>query len=177
MTRLTARLASLVILLPIAARGQGVVPPACKVPLDGAIKAVAVPHHAYSAITEGPSKTDSSEDIVTGGVTYVKVRGAWHRNPMTQQQQLDLAKENIQTAKVMACHELRSESVNGTPADVYSAHIENEDTKDDATIWIAKSSGLILREEVDVDTAEGGGKGHIAMRYDYANVAPPASVK
>lgn len=43
-------------------------------------------------------------------------------------------------------------------------------------IGVAKGSGLILRTEEDLDTG-GGGKHHISIRYEYANVRAPAGVR
>jgi hypothetical protein len=45
--------------------------------------------------------------------------------------------------------------VNGEAAAVYSQHVETENDKMDVQVWISKSKGLPLREELDVDV---GGK-------------------
>jgi hypothetical protein len=41
----------------------------------------------------------------------------------------------------------------------------------DQTIWIAKSTGVVLRSELDV--ARGSAKTHMEIRYDYNNVQKP----
>ena len=85
--------------------------------------------------------------------------------------------ENRKNAKNISCHLLREDSVNGEPAQVFSAHDETEDGKTDATIWISKSRGLPLRKEEDIDTGgDPSGKTHFSTRYDYSNTSvPPVS--
>jgi hypothetical protein len=63
-------------------------------------------------------------------------------------------KENQNDTKI-TCRYLREESVNGEAAAVYSQHVETENDKMDVQVWISKSKGLPLREELDVDV---GGK-------------------
>jgi hypothetical protein len=45
--------------------------------------------------------------------------------------------------------------------------------KTDARLWIAKSSGMLYREDSDIDTGDGDAKRHISIRFDYTNVQPP----
>ena len=65
--------------------------------------------------------------------------------------------------------------MNGEPAAVYNIQAENEDSKSEGTVWLSKSRGLPLREEMDLDNSPG--KMHYSVRYDYANVRPPEGVK
>jgi hypothetical protein len=61
------------------------------------------------------------------------------------------------------------DSVNGQTAEVYTEHAETEDSKADTKIWISKSKGLILKQELAIDpSAE-----RWAIRFDYANVHAP----
>jgi hypothetical protein len=57
---------------------------------------------------------------------------------------------------------------------VYSTHAERShpETKSDGQVWISKSKGLPLRNEMDID---GGDriKNHHSVRYEYTNVQPP----
>ena len=68
---------------------------------------------------------------------------------------------------------MREESLNGEPAAVYKVHSETEAAKTDGQVWISKSKGLPLRQELDMDVGGSAGKSHREMRYDYANVKPP----
>jgi hypothetical protein len=65
------------------------------------------------------------------------------------------------------CGYLRDEAVDGQPAAVYREQYRSKTGSTDATIWISKSSGLLLREEQDGDVA-GKGKGHISYRWTAA---------
>lgn len=62
------------------------------------------------------------------------------------------------------CTWLRDETVDGQAAAVYREQYKAASGGTDATIWISKSSGRLLREEQDGDIA-GKGKGHISYRW------------
>ena len=62
------------------------------------------------------------------------------------------------------CSHLRDEAVDGQAAAVYREQYKGATGSTDATIWISKSSGHVLREEEDGDI-KGKGKGHIAYRW------------
>ena len=79
-------------------------------------------------------------------------------------------------AKAMTCRYLRDETVNGEAASVYHSQAETKGGKSDATLWMSKRTGLPLRSESNIDTG-GGDKMHLAIRYDYTDVRPPAGVK
>lgn len=65
------------------------------------------------------------------------------------------------------CSYLRDEAVAGQPAAVYREQYRYGSGSTDATIWIAKTSGRLLREEQDGDIV-GKGRGHIAYRWTVA---------
>ena len=46
------------------------------------------------------------------------------------------------------------------------------EVKSDGQMWISKSKGLPLRDEMDVDAGDGI-KHHHSTRYGYTNVQPP----
>ena len=62
------------------------------------------------------------------------------------------------------CSHLRDETVDGQPAAVYREQYKSATGSTDATIWISKASGRLLREEQDGDIT-GKGKGHISYRW------------
>ncbi|HEY7964549.1 MAG: hypothetical protein ACHP9U_03750 [Steroidobacterales bacterium] len=62
------------------------------------------------------------------------------------------------------CDYLRDEAVGGEAAAVYRERYQAPSGSTDATIWISKSSGRVLREEQDGDIP-GKGKGHISYRW------------
>ena len=68
---------------------------------------------------------------------------------------------------------MRTESVNGEVAAVYSLHSESPGHKEDEQVWISKNKGLLLRFEQDVDLGGKVGKEHRSARFEYGNVRPP----
>lgn len=150
----------------------------CKPVLDAVVKQRATSFHAYMTLpaTLPGAKPEQSEMIAAGGQDYILVNGHWKRSPMDQAAMVKQEQENIRDAKAYSCKRLRDESVGGAPAVVYAAHSENEDTKSDAQVWVAKSTGLVLRNEVDLST-DGGAPDHLSTRYEYTNVQVPAGVK
>jgi hypothetical protein len=54
---------------------------------------------------------------------------------------------------------------------------EIDPAKSDGQVWVATTTGLILRTETDMSTTDGGGTDHMSTRYEYTNVQAPAGVK
>jgi hypothetical protein len=164
-------------ILPFVLRAQ-TIPPACRPVIEAEKKQIMTPHYTY--LTEGQAKAGSKatthEVISTSDATYIMVRGAWRRSPMGPRDALDLFQKNLSTAKVLSCQHAGDDVVGGVSAAVYIAHTENEDVKADTRTWIAKGTGLILRQEEDLDLGDPGDRRHMSMRYDYANVRAPAGV-
>ncbi len=75
---------------------------------------------------------------------------------------------------VHTCSHLRDEAWDGQAAAVYREQYQSKTGRTDATIWISKTSGLVLREEQDGDVF-GKGKGHIAYRWTAAEPARAAA--
>ena len=161
---------------PLAAQGG------CQ-PVDDAMnKVISVPTHIYSAMTPilsngsatGPSDTIRNETIYVGGSAYVKLGGKWSRSEWGRQRIMTQEQENRQKSKY-TCRYLRDESVNGQAAAVYSTHSERSDVghiTSDGQIWISKSKGLPLRQEMDIDAGQGM-KHHHSTHYEYTNVQAP----
>ncbi|HWG09933.1 MAG TPA: hypothetical protein VN693_00330 [Rhodanobacteraceae bacterium] len=63
-----------------------------------------------------------------------------------------------------SCSHLHDETLAGQAAAVYHEQYKGPTGETDATIWIAKSSGRLLREEQDGDIT-GKGKGHISYHW------------
>jgi hypothetical protein len=62
------------------------------------------------------------------------------------------------------CTYLRDETMEGQPTAVYREQYKSDKGSTDATIWISKASGRLVREEQDGDIT-GKGKGHISYRW------------
>ena len=91
---------------------------------------------------------------------------------MTTEQMLEQERENQKNVSA-TCSYIRDESVNGQAAVVYSEHSQTEDMKTDGQVWISRSKGLIVRQELDTDVGGTLGKTHRSIRYEYDNVRPP----
>jgi hypothetical protein len=89
---------------------------------------------------------------------------------------LEQERENRRNTKNEHCAHVRDEAVDGEAAVVFSTHYESEYAKVDALIWISRSSGLALREELDMDPGELG-KSHTSVRTAYLGGQAPAGVK
>jgi hypothetical protein len=175
---LSALLALSIAAMPLAARAQAN-SAACKPVLDANIKNISTPHHLYTTETTVPASAYhvSGEVISTGTASYVLYKGKWVGGTMSAKDNIAQMQENLKNTKVYQCRRLPDASIDGAAAIVYSAHSESEDAKTDAQFWVAKSSGLIVREEVDMYDDEAGPKRHISERFAYTNVQPPPGVK
>ena len=150
----------------------------CQPTYDAMSKVMSTPTHLYSTYSSMPSVPNSAdrhttEMIYIGGASYVKLGVKWTRSPMTTQQVMQKEEENRKASKT-TCQYLRDEVVNGEAAAVYSTHSDRAEMgiKSDGQIWISKSKGLPLKDEIDI--ASDGSKNHHSSRYEYANVqAPP----
>jgi hypothetical protein len=69
------------------------------------------------------------------------------------------------------CSHVRDETVEGQAAEVYREQYKAKAGSTDATIWISKSTGHVLREEQDGEVP-GKGKGHISYTWASTGGAP-----
>jgi len=84
-----------------------------------------------------------------------------------------MERRNRDNARNMSCHYLHDETVEGETAALYSTHQETVHGKIDSQTWISKNRGLILRQEIDIETGRPNGKSHMSSRYEYDNVEAP----
>ncbi|MEP6835039.1 MAG: hypothetical protein ABJB74_16755 [Gemmatimonas sp.] len=147
--------------------------PACLAVLHAANKMYTTPNHQFmskvDALSGGTAR--KMESITTGGTYYVMASGRWVKGPVPSSPMEEMLKENPQSKVV--CREVRSESVNGAAATVYTVHNQTEYGIVDAQYWIAHAGGLILRSETDIDVGVKNGKSHTSMRAEYTNVQAP----
>ncbi|MGH7648633.1 MAG: hypothetical protein ACREND_10975 [Gemmatimonadaceae bacterium] len=162
-------LATLVAIAPSAHAQKDMA--SCKVVFDASAKMFTTPSHQYMTMNLG-GKPTTSEAISTGKALYVQVDGKWTRSPMTIQDNLARQQQNIRNATAYSCHKVRSESVNGVAATLYTEHEATEAGASDSRIWIANGSGLPLKIE-----AHYSGTNMMSSRIDYANVKAPAGAQ
>lgn len=145
----------------------------CQLVFDALTKVATTPSHSYTTSTGvNGGKPTEGETIFANGQKYIRARGKWMRIPVTSQDVLDQEKEKQQHGK-STCQFLRSESVNGEAAMLYSMHREYEEVKEDGEMWVSRGTGLLLRVEEDVDNRGNKVKEHRSTHFEYGNVRPP----
>ena len=145
----------------------------CQPVFDALTKLISTPSHSYTTSTAANGgKTRTAETIMTQGKKYIRGTGKWMDTSVTTAEVLEQERENEKNGKA-TCQLLRSEAVNGEAAVVYSLSRQTAGFKEDAQLWISKSTGMPLREEQDVDMGGEIGKAHNSARFEYGNVQPP----
>jgi hypothetical protein len=158
--------------MPLAANPG--VDSACQAVLDASEKLYTTPFHMYSTqagALVGNGKPMSSEMISAGGTDYLLYAGKWITSSAAERKAR--GERNRNNARNISCRYLRDESVNGESAAVYSTHEESAHGKTDSQNWVSKRNGLILRQEIDIDTGGATGKSHMSSRIEYSNVQAP----
>lgn len=142
-------------------------------------KRIVVPHHIYTTQTMADGTTRTGEIISLAEAQYLLIRGQWVRHPLsvTPDEALQEHRDRFSSATAFRCQTVRRDAVNGVPAIVYQMHSETDEGISDGQMWIAISTGLPLRQEVDLEVLVGQtGKSHTSARFDYVNVHQPAVV-
>ena len=145
----------------------------CQPVFDALNKVATTPSHSYTTSTAANGgKPMQAETIFANGQKYIRARGKWMRLPVTSQDVLEQEKDKQEHGK-STCQFLRSESVNGEAAMLYSVHREYEEVKEDGQIWVSRGTGLLLRVEEDFDNRGNKVKDHRSTRFEYNNVKAP----
>ena len=143
----------------------------CQPVFEALTKVVTTASHSYSTYTVQGRKI-TGEKIYAQGKAFDLVDGKWVKDSADLKE--ILAKQNEGRAHATAtCKIVREESVNGQPATLYSLHGKTGNTVQETQIWIAKGTGLALREEMDVDAGGSATKSHMSARYEYGTIQPP----
>jgi hypothetical protein len=145
----------------------------CQPVFDALNKVATIPSHSYTTSTAvNGGKPTEAETILANGQKYIRARGKWMRLPVTSQDVLEQEKDKQEHGK-STCQLLRSESVNGEAAMLYSVHREYEEVKEDGQMWVSRGTGLLLRVEEDFDNRGNKVKDHRSTRFEYNNVKAP----
>ena len=121
-----------------------------------------------------PGKPLQSEMIRTGDTLYMQVRGQWTSRPYDGQKAANDARQAMQKAE-HSCTRVRSEAVDGQPAELYSVQAKTASGSTNSQIWISYANGLPLRQHT-VMLEQGGAKGQHDVRFDYTDVRAPQGV-
>jgi len=178
--RTTTRcLSAFAVLAILAARpALAGIDPACRPVLDALDKLSQTPHHQYMTLTAAGAaarpggKPITAEVIVTGGDMYIQVGGRWRKTGETAADRKKRQEESLVNA-TMSCRYLRDEAVDAVASAVYTSETEKDGHKTQGVVWIAKSTGLPVRQEIDLDIGGAIGKSHHAVRFEYRNVQAP----
>jgi hypothetical protein len=119
------------------------------------------------------SGSTMAESINTGTMQYLRVQGKWSAKSFSPAAEI-MAEAARAKSQKSTCRLVREESVEGMAASLYSVQTKTAEGSSDAKLWIAKGSGLPVRQEIKLDLAKVPGKTHIEVRFVYAGVAPPA---
>jgi hypothetical protein len=168
---------AILVLLVLAGRvsAQPKIPAECEPMIAAGQKQFTVASHAAMTTTGLSQAPLYSEVINVGGATYVKLADRWMKSPMTSEQ---LAKQSLEKLATLnsTCKQLPDETIGGVAAHVYSAHTERDTGSTDSHVWVAKSTGLPLKSEIELQLP-GGKKSHVLVTYDYEDVKAPEGVK
>jgi len=153
---------------------------ACAPIFDALTKMLRTPNHQFMsqssatyALQHG-GQLRTGESITTKDASYVKMMDTWQKVPFTPEEMVEQQEEARRNAKSV-CHFLHNDPAEGD-VQVYETQSATEKGKSDIQIWISKTSGLPLREEIDLDLADAG-KSHSSVRFDYDHVDLPPEVK
>jgi hypothetical protein len=149
---------------------------ACQAVLHAVLKQTAAPVHQKVTIetAAAPDKPMHNEMIRLGGTLYVQSRGQWMARPYDAAKAADDARQAM-TRGEHSCTRVRSEAVDGKPAELYRVQSRTATGGSDTQIWISTASGLPLRQTVAM-LEQGTVKLKHEVRSDYANVRAPAGV-
>jgi hypothetical protein len=170
-------IAGALVLTSLAATPAHAEDPSCKVVLDALTKLISTPNHSFMQIeraAKGAGKATSAgggETINTGVKRYVKVDDQWTVFPLSTTDLLAQDQENRRKYTEERCSTVGEEVVSGESSVIYSAHFKGELSTTDVRIWIAKRSGLPLKEEMR------SGDHHYSLHHAYDGVRAPDGVQ
>jgi hypothetical protein len=173
---LALSLTALAVLTPCVTRAQDA---SCK-QVFNALKLLSnTPNHQYFTISgaQPDSLAQTNEMINTGHARYVKLNGLWQTMPGSPREIMKQEEENFKKSKTV-CRVLRDEMLDGTATTVYVEQSQTGPISSVGTLWIAKSNGLPVHEEVNTDSGTGpAGMRHLDIRIVYTDVKAPVLEK
>jgi hypothetical protein len=149
---------------------------ACQAVLQAVLKQTAAPVHQKVTIetAAAPDKPMHNEMIRLGDTLFMQVRGQWMARPYDAAKAADDARQAMIKGE-HSCTRVRSEAVDGQPAELYRVQSKTATGGSDSQIWISTASGLPLRQTITM-LEQGTVKLKHEVRSDYTNVRAPAGV-
>jgi hypothetical protein len=145
---------------------------ACEAVLAAVVKQTTVPTHQKITIENAaaPGKPIQSEMIHLGDTLYMQIRGQWTSRPYDAAKQAEEARQAMQKGE-HSCTHLRSEAIDGKPAELYSVQGKTPSGGSESRIWISTAGGLPLRQTSTM--AQGATRMKHEASFDYDNVKAP----
>jgi outer membrane lipoprotein-sorting protein len=142
----------------------------CDLIFNAMVAQVKVPFAVEAVQTPKNGPAQKMENRIVGGKSYFFVQGQWHSEPASPDQMIADLTEEKKSAR-QTCAAAGDEAVNGKPATVYTAHVDNQGEASDNKIWVAKDTGLPLKTEARMQ------EGTITQTFRYDGVEAPAGVR
>jgi enamine deaminase RidA (YjgF/YER057c/UK114 family) len=141
----------------------------CSTLMTAMMNQASKPYNATVTMSDPTGKNHTSKIIFTGSLLYTQVEGQWHSMQLTSKEMADQIRDAAKTAKT-SCHQTGAEAVNGQPATIYMAHVENQGSISDNKVWVSKANGATLKSEVTIKDGP-----HMVTVFDYGKIVPPAN--
>jgi hypothetical protein len=151
----------------------------CKVVFNAIRLQAKTPNHQYFTISgaEPDQNAQTNELINTGKARFILAFGKWQKDTESPGEVMKREEKNFKNSKTI-CRVLRDELVEGTPTTIFVEQSQTGPITSVGTIWIGKSSGLPMREQIDTDAGTGpAGKRHLEIRIVYTDVKAPVVPK
>jgi hypothetical protein len=151
----------------------------CKAVFNAIRVQAKTPNHQYFTISgaEPDSNALTNEMINTGSARFILMNGKWQSEPESPREMMKREEKNFKNSNTI-CRVLREELVEGTPSTVFVEQSQTGPISSVGLIWIAKSSGLPVREQINTDAGTGpAGKRHLEIRIVYTDVKAPVVTK
>lgn len=153
---------------------------------DGLVSAMLTnaktPYRSMSIITfdsgdnPKPAISQTSETISTGDAVFGRFgSGKWKQINIPPDKLAEAVRQNAESFS--GCKRLADDTVDGKAVAVYTGHSLTSKSVVETKIWVEPERGIMIRSETDIVPAPEPGdvlKGrHVAIRYNYENIAPP----
>ncbi len=186
------RLAAIGLLLTSTALALSNVPARADASCDGLSSAMLantkVPYHSFSIITytvkdaAKPQISQMSETISTQTAVFARFgSGKWKQMHIPLDKLAAAVHRSAES--LSACKRLADDTVNGTTFAVYTGHSVTPNTIAETKVWVEPKRGVMVRAETDTipnpppAAADFLKSRHVATRYTYDNVVPPANAE
>ena len=146
----------------------------CKAVHDAIMKLTRTPVRAVVSTEsfDAGGKVGVGELLRTQSTSYTKVNGQWIARPYDRKNEADGILQAMRNGQ-QTCTRLRSEPVDGQPADLYEHRNMNGQAGVVSQVWISPSLGLPLLSHSETLGAGGAVKLRQRARFDYSHVRGP----